>query len=301
MNLLKTILLLVVLIVVFVGYRLATSPSSISDTTPAKLLQPGIEEPAEPVSESVNAPIPSTAVETARCLTLQEFDEHPLTLREYQELAFLLPNGSDIDAYRGIGVAIVQSYADQGDSAAMALLGAQAVMRAFGVDEAEAIGWLNYESSFAIGLDEDKSLSPEASLELNDAAFWFYQAALHGRLYALLQYGSVRDQLFGGPVGLGWLTQEQFDVLTDLEKLELNPSTLYYQAVLEIAPTLSNSWIAKVDSGLSDSEPQRLIRESLAQEFRQSLAEAELSLPDIPPTNQELESLVEQICAEQLP
>ncbi len=47
--------------------------------------------------------------------------------------------------------------------------------------------------------------------------------------------------------------------------------------------------------------PQRLIRESLVQAFRQSLVESELSLPDISPTNQVSESLIQQACAEQLP
>ncbi len=47
--------------------------------------------------------------------------------------------------------------------------------------------------------------------------------------------------------------------------------------------------------------PQRLIRESLVQAFRQSLVESELSLPDISPTNQVPESLIQQACAEQLP
>lgn len=86
-------------------------------------------------------------------------------------------SGTALTAYENLGEDSLQSFANQGDSAAMVVLGAMQVMR--------AIDWLsgkNLIDDVNIGTDE---LSGTASLALNEAAYWFYEAASHGRVMAL--------------------------------------------------------------------------------------------------------------------
>jgi len=154
---------------------------------------------------------PTATADEPGCLTLKQLEEHPQLLQDTQRLYSVAAAGPDIDSYRDIDDATLRQFAEQGDAAAMVMVGANAVMRAFDQDQSQSIAWLNGEEIIEDFESESGAASPEASLELNDAAYWFYQAALRGRLFALGNYGSVRSKLFGGPVGLGWISQEDYE------------------------------------------------------------------------------------------
>jgi hypothetical protein len=112
------------------------------------------------------------------------------------------------------------------------------VMRALGQDESGAVDWLRSDSSTPKGSLSGRQFSATDMLELNDAAYWFYEAALHGRLFALGKYGEARGVIFGGPVGLGWIESADYEAVNSIEKAVLDPMNLHNALVLDLVPEL---------------------------------------------------------------
>lgn len=68
--------------------------------------------------------------EAADCLSPAELDADPVLAAEYARLDAVITSGPTIASYRGLSASQLHGLAVQGDSAAMAVLGAVAVMRA---------------------------------------------------------------------------------------------------------------------------------------------------------------------------
>jgi hypothetical protein len=135
-------------------------------------------------------------------------------------------NGPQIEIFRGVSEDSLRSFAAQGDSAAMAVLGARAAMRALELHEQRAVPWLQFEDVNMETMLPGKTFSEPALFELDEAAQWFYRAAMHGRLYALRNYEVIAAR-HGGPVGLGWIEDEDFRSLSSRERSALYPSNVH--------------------------------------------------------------------------
>lgn len=301
MRLTRTIVLILALVAGFVAFRFfQNSSDSIPPAMPQVEIQIDAKKPENFESINESSPASESIDDRAGCLTLDEFRAHPEARRVIGQLDSIAATGTDIETYRALDESTVRGFAEQGDSAAMVVVGAISVMRAHGIDESRAVDWLNrIEDSEDLKLQTQR-LSPEAGLALNDAAYWFYQAALNGRVLALQYYGQVRSMLFGGPIGLGWISREEYESLERSQVSELLPVNLYRQVAFDLAPQLA--LLDESRDTASGSEIARRIRGDLVGEFNQTLAESELSPLNIPAAaSPEFEALRARICASELP
>ena len=302
MRKLRIAALIVVLTIALLAYRFIGGYSAESDiaATPQGLAES--ESPAvtpEPVT--TEELVATATVDQPGCLTFLQLRDLPTVAQDAARLIALQTHGLPVAPYRSFDDSTLRAFADQGDSVAMAVIGAAAVLRAYDVDEALATDWLNSEYTIAdldVGLTQ---LSSEASLQLNEAAYWFYQSALHGRLFALRHYGAVRSRLFGGPIGLGWISQGEYEQLGDRDRWSLRPSNVYAQVAYDIVPQLREGLLADLSSGLPESDLQLAIRESLLEEFADTLSDSGLQRVEIAPTaSPGIAELYDQICNAEL-
>lgn len=230
-------------------------------------------------------------------MTPDQLETDPLLLQDAIRLTSVNTNGSQIEAFRGIGEAALHDFAAQQDSAAMVILGERAVLRALGLDEERAVSTLQYEEGYEERILHGKSLSDAARLELNDAAYWYYQAALHGRLFALRNFGDVVDAQFGGPVGLGWIGKEDYDALDSRDKNAMIPANLYQSLVNKIAPQLLQGALGQIAGMGITADVQDPILEKLHDEFMNDLANAELPPISVPAAvSPPIEELFAKLC-----
>lgn len=294
----RIIALVVAMTIALIGYRYWTNinvePEDIEVPDVGSQAVIPVETPDEiPATEEDG----SEPVDQPGCLTLKQFEEIPGLNQDAARMESVSASGVVLDAYRGLDDAALQSYAEQGDSAAMLVMGANAVMRAFGMDQSLAIEWLNNRERIS-DLDLGNSeLTSAASLALNDAAYWFYEAASHGRLLALQNYGQVRGRLFGGPVGLGWISQEEYDSLDASGKTSLVPANLYAQVAYDIAPALREGALGNLTRMAPESSIQQDVRRDLVAEFEETLSASGLPPVSVAPTaSPDTEALFDQLC-----
>lgn len=242
-----------------------------------------VATPAAPRQFAEHDAMPDT-IDEPGCLSVRAFEEHPLVQEDVNRMHTVTAGGPDIDAYRGIDAVSLGSYAEQGDSAAMAVVGARSVLRAFGMSPSRAIEWLNGELLIPELLQDGDPLAADAALKLNDAAYWFYQAALHGRVFALQQYGTVRGRLFGGAVGLGWISAEDFRKLDAPARSLLLPGNVYQRAAFDLVPQLQGGALGIIASLVPESARQGEIRAVIVADFDRALKDAELPSIDVPET-----------------
>lgn len=298
----KITVLVIALTIVLVAYQFMSGPGV---EPPVSATQLQVAKPDLPVAAPASATnserVATVTADEAGCLTFAQLQQLPTVAQDATRLIALQTHGLPVAPYESFDDATLRAFADQGDSAAMAVIGAAAVLRAYGVDEALATDWLNDEYAVT-DLDVGQAqLSSVASLQLNEAAFWFYQAALHGRLFALQHYGAVRSRLFGGPVGMGWISQDEYDALGDEDRSALLPTNVYTQAIYDIAPQLREGLVADLSRNFPESDLQRSIRESLRIEFEDTILD--LALPGIevaPAASPGLAEVYDQICTSEL-
>ena len=302
MSRLKIAVLGAALTIALVAYRFFGGYSADPDIT---LTPPELAESEFPavIAEQVTTAEPATLamVDEPGCLTLLQLQNMSTVAQDAARLVALQTHGLPIAPYESFDDSTLRTFADQGDSAAMVFIGATAVLRAYDIDVALATSWLSNEFVIA-DLDTGQTqLSSEASLQLNEAAYWFYQAALHGRLFALQHYGEVRSRLFGGPIGLGWISEDKFDELDDGEVASLQPTNVYMQVAYDIAPQLREGLHADLSLSLPESEVQLAIRKTILAEFADTMSESGLPGVDIAPTaSPGIVELYDRICSSEL-
>ena len=302
MSKLKIAALLLVLTIALVAYRFMGDHRAEPDVTATLEALAEPEFPKVALEQVTTMEWTATApVDEPGCLSLLQLQDLPTVAQDAARLAALQTHGLPIAPYESFDDTTLHAFADQGDSAAMAVIGAAAVMRAYDVDEALATDWLNNEYAIT-DLDIGRTqLSSDASLQLNEAAYWFYEAALHGRLFALRHYGSVRSRLFGGPIGLGWISQDKYDELDDRDRSLLQPFNVYTQVAYDIAPQLREGLLADLSRDLPESDLQLAIRESLLAEFEDTMSESGLQRVEVAPTaSPGIAELHDQICRAEL-
>ena len=283
----------IVLVLAFVAFRflvtetVPTAHTGIVDTLPAQTrAQNKAPQTALPGGNG------DDIEPGAACIPSTQIQAHPLVQRIQQGRQSVVTNGIDVENFRGLDEETIRGFAEQGDTAAMAALGAAAVMRAYRIDSRRAVEWLANGGTMEGVVMQRQQLSADASLALNDAAYWFYEAALHGRVAALTHYGQVRDQLFGGPVGLGWFEPEAFAGLPSTAREAMQPATLYGAVADRLWPT--EPLQAKAGDAMEAVEQ---VLQAIETEFVAALDSAELPLAGLDVSQRaELQSLLAQQC-----
>ena len=251
-------------------------------------LQTG-DEPVEPLSSSPDAQPtnqPFSTPELAKgdaegCLTAAQLEVHPSVIQEAREFAEIAANGDVIDAYRGLSLAELQELANQQDSAAMVAMAGHFVVTAFGYSGDRAIDYLQFTDPELVELTRFKRDFPEEQLQsLRQAQHWFYEAALHGRYMALVNYGRMLHITVGTPVDLGWIGQSDYDALPPARRSTLWASNTYYEVIRQLIP----GWQDEVVLGLMLSIPpsterQREIAQPLVAVFEADRKERGIPAP----------------------
>lgn len=283
MSVTKVSVLVMLLVVAFVAYRYFSTTQETLVTTVPEVEEP-LSEPVPTLPEMDNQPV-AQAVEAAapiaepECLTPEEAQSHPLIMEFRKHRAAVATDGVDVEKFRGIDEATVRNYAEQGDSAAMVVVGAMAVIRAQESDSSGAVDWLSDHDDLDYAAASQNQISPEAGLALNDAAYWFYEAALHGRTDALRHYGIVRGKLFGGAVGLGWISQEEWDAMDYRQQQELWPLNVYHNVAVDLMPRPEDGIVRSSLRTESKSEIATEIRSNVHNEFNMAIEDAGLPPP----------------------
>lgn len=220
---------------------------------------------------------PGFSEATAGCLSPAQIETHPMLSAELGRLDLVTTSGPTIASYRGLSAAALQHLAVQGDSAAMAVLGAVSVMRARNISEDRAVPYLLHEESELRSHRFKRPLKPEVVEHYREASDWFYKAALHGRIHALYHVGEILWTIEGGPVELGWIDQDEFDAMRSLEKGAFYPASIYNELAFTIVPQLRSGPVGEMIQGLyPHSERRQLILNELAKQFDQDRKDADL-------------------------
>ena len=137
---------------------------------------------------------------------------------------------------------------------------------------------------------------------LDEAADWFYRAALHGRVYALQGYGNAvgwREGLLEAPVSLGWVDEAVWEDMTTKQRQILwNPPNVYAEAVYDLAPELTTGisgvayeiLLAKTDE--TQAVRDRIVRRFLADQQKAGLPPLEIPLSDF-----DMQAFHDSLCA----
>ncbi len=251
-------------------------------------MQDSLSEPAETYADvdstqSFSEPELDAEDAAADCTRVASLQAEPALAAEFALFDSLVTSGPTIESYRDLSPAALAGLADQGDSAAMAVLGAISVMSAMNLREDRAVDYLLLEGPELPVFDFKKPLKPEITEHLEAASDWFYMAAVHGRLLALQNVGEITAIIGGSPMDLGWIDSDQYELLESFEKLALDPANVYGALTFEIAPELRSGPLGTMLSDLvPGGERSRPILEELAQQFTRDRAAANLPPLDVP-------------------
>ncbi|MGB5255634.1 MAG: hypothetical protein WBN44_00130 [Woeseiaceae bacterium] len=248
---------------------------------------PAIYDPPATPTETLDG-------ESAPCLTLEQLEGHPVVAQDAYRYEAVIDSGPVIAAYRGLSEQELQDLAGQGDSAAMAVLGAMSIMRARDLPEDKAVSFLMFEDPALLSFTFSRPFSPEFIDHMTQARQWFYKAALHGRVMVLYRVGGALVFEQGGPVELGWIGKEEYDGLSTYEKTALDPSNVYNVLAYEVAPGLKSGPNGELVSTLMPrTERQKVIVDELVAQFERDLQDA--ALPPIVVSESSMPSLDELI------
>jgi len=231
------------------------------------------------------------------CLSEGLLETHPMIMDEIKRLDPFLINSESMAVYRGLTELQLLPLVDQGDSGAMAVLGAMHVMRFRGLPDSSAIPYLLLEDLGLLTFRYSRPFSEEQSKHLKLAADWFYRSAINGRVMALINVGNQLDMMGKKPVDLGWISAEEYEQLTRSEKSLFNAANVYQAVAFTIAPELELGPYDE-NGGFSTMFAQRYadIAEPIAVRFRDDRRKLGLEPLIVPktelPTVDELKKLL---------
>ena len=211
------------------------------------------------------------------CLTLEQLENHPILAQDFYRYDTVVDSGPIIESYRGLNEQELQELSAQGDSAAMVVLGAMSVMRAREWPVDKAVPYLLLEDPELMAYRYSRPLSAEFLAHMERAKYWFYKAAMHGRLMVLHRVGYAIEIGQGGPVELGWIDKAEYATLSNYEKSALIPSNVYNALAFEIAPGLTSGPIGEIFFGLiPGTDRQKAVTKQLAEQFQRDVSDAGL-------------------------
>ncbi len=176
---------------------------------------------------------------TGDCLDESFLELTPEIQRQAVFYESMNTQSKSFDSYRGLTRSNIEDLVTQGDSRAMVVRGAMAEMEARGYSDSMA-----FEFLWNINADVTRRLNPEDLSEeqrghLQEAADYYYQAALNGRLLVLPYYGAAVSYISGGPVEQGWIDKVAYDQLDETRKKKsVSPAYIFYLLAFDIAPGL---------------------------------------------------------------
>lgn len=231
------------------------------------------------------------------CITPAQLESDPLLAAEYARLDSVITSGPTIASYRGLSSAQLSNLAVQGDSAAMAVLGAVAVMRARNLPETKAVEYLLREDPTVWSFSLERPLEPDVLQHLEAASSWFYKSALHGRVLALQNAGQVIAMVAESPTQLGWIEEDIYEELSGRERYTLDPATVYEALAFELAPQLRSGPFGQANADLTlGGERQRAVLDQLVRQFNDDREAARLPPVELPesqaPSMEELEAML---------
>ena len=303
----KILLSSAVIAAVATGYWFAAQQDSHFDdnssaTSPDKTTQDTGAEAANPVAglvsnESDIDPALRIPDDTPDCSNLAQSEVEREIAAEFARFEPLVTSGATIESYRGLTSRQLDSLAMQGDSAAMAVLGAISVMRAMNLPEDQAVPYMLLEEPALKLFEFPQPLETETAEHLDRAIDWFYKSAVHGRLLALRDAGEIIAMAGGTPSELGWIPQNEYENLEGFERHALDPANVYGALAFEIAPELIDGPLGAMTAELTPGgDRQQLLLHELAWRFTQDREGAGLPPIEIPKSNapsmEEFESLL---------
>lgn len=162
---------------------------------------------------------------------------HPIVIDVYERFSPILVQGAALEAYRHQSHKEIHELAQSGDSMAMAMLGALEYLKVNPKGDTHVVDLLNTGDLFLGTYVPPERQSASDIDALDRAAYWFEEAALHGRLSAIGLYAQVLSQRFGGAQELGWITAEQIEQNPNLPNLA-HPMNVYIAVLFNLEPEL---------------------------------------------------------------
>ncbi len=258
--------------------------------------------PAAPATEpdAPAAPVHDGAAADSTCLTPLQLQHHPALMAELDRLRSVIAGGPDVEVYRGLPEQQVAIFAEQGDSAAMVVLGAMHVMRARGRSDSDAVAYLASDDPELQRYVLERPLSEASVGHYMQASEWFYRAALHGRLLALTHFGDQLGTLGLGPVQLGWIDEAAYEALSPYERSALLPTNVYSAAAFAIAPGLREGPLHEMVSEIRPgSERQSALVAEVAADYERDRERQGLPAPAVQSAQApSLDELNELLCEE---
>ena len=269
-------------------------------TSPAET--PPVNE-GPPNDDSPVAPEPQTSADMAspdaeRCLTPWQLETHPALMADAGRMESVAISGQTMEAYRHQTRENLESLANQGDSAAMAVLGAAHFLQARGLNDVDPVSMLVHDDSAQHSFRDPDVEDPEVFYHLGLAREWFYRAALNGRLLALHRVGEIDGIMLGGPVSLGWIGDDDYEKLERADKGALHPYNVYNLLAWQIAPQLRDGAPGVFYELIPRRDIQGPILEALAERFERDRVAAKLPPIDVPESTVSIKALSELVCDE---
>ncbi len=284
----KLIAIGIALVAMFVAYRMAALPRPSNSAQPAGAASQALDDDTGVRSTDIGEPRPRSDADLAAslpaepesdCLNPTQLQSHPMFNSEIARWDPVATTGPTIASYRGLPEPALRDLAVQGDSAAMAVLGAIHIMRARKLPDDQAVAYLLFEDKDLLSYSFSRPLDAETVGNYERARDWFYKAALRGRLMALYHVGDIRGIVEGGPIQLGWIDKDEYDALNSYGKSAILPSNVYNAVAYEIAPQLLSGPMGSIATEfLPRDERQQLIVSELASQF-----EADRNAAGLPP------------------
>ena len=303
----KLVLSIALIAAVFTGYLLMKRNDSTvdvenNDISNQEATETIVATPTNPretitsIEHNIN-PASGAQVDASNCLSQEQLESGPELAAEYARFDSLVTSGPTIESYRGLSSTELAGLANQGDSAAMAVLGAISVMKAMNLSEDRAVAYLLLEGPSLQSFGFEQPLESETAEHLEAASDWFYKAAVHGRLLALQNAGEVIAIVGGSPIQFGWIQPQEYESLASYEQQGLDPTNVYGALAFEIAPELRTGPLGEMISGLTPGgDRQQLVLNELAWRFQEDRKIAGLPPVDISestaPSLEEIDSML---------
>ena len=202
---------------------------------------PDIKESTEATASTVNNKTPQTTIQSLEapdCYSEAQIEMHPSILREIEYVDQVNIYAGYSMGYKGNSVDVLESLAEQGDSAAMAVLGAHYLLLAHDLDPDGAAEYLDMNSrlerthpeSEAHGrlvFPQKQDYTDEQLALLEKASYWFFESAVHGRYLALEAVGNISTRVVGNAVDHGWISETEYESLESRDRNNLFASNVY--------------------------------------------------------------------------
>ncbi len=261
---------------------------------------PAARAPAPVAATPASPPTEPDSDTATSCLDADDLARHPALRPNADALQSQIMGGADFDALLGVEANGLNDLTSQGNSAAMATLAYRSLLSANRQDPDEAAALLNSAEISANGYSPKLAVASRyrdgtALLALQDANYWFYQAALHGRLQALPEYGEIIGAQVGGATGLRWISREQYDALDADGQRLYSPRSVY----ADVADRLNGAPPRSYPPTVLDAElagAREAIVERLVAEFRADAAAADIEPPQPILDADAIEAVFAQAC-----